>query len=161
MGGLPPLGYDVDDKKLVVNAPEAETVRTIYRRYAELGSVRILKEELDRDGIVSKIRIDKYGRETGGKPLARGALYLMLQNRIYRGEIVHKETSYPGEHDAIVDEALWKEVQRKLAANRIDRQNGAQALGLLHDDREILEMLESEVRFKTHGRISIGFTAHS
>ena len=50
--------------------------------------------------IVSKARVDKYGRSTGGRPLARGALYLMLQNRIYRGEIVHKDNSYPGEHDA-------------------------------------------------------------
>ena len=90
MGGLPPLGYDAADRKLVVNRHEAETVRHIYRRYAELGSVRTLKEALDRDGFVSKIRIDKYGRRTGGMPLARGALYLMLQNRIYRGEIVHK-----------------------------------------------------------------------
>ena len=51
MGGLPSLGYDVDDRKLVVNAAEAETVRHIYRRYAELGSVRGLKDELDRDGV--------------------------------------------------------------------------------------------------------------
>jgi DNA invertase Pin-like site-specific DNA recombinase len=140
MGGLPPLGYDVDDKKLVVNEAEAETVRTIYRRYAELGSVRALKEELDRDGIVSKIRIDKYGRQTGGNPLARGALYLMLQNRIYRGEIVHKETSYPGEHAAIADDALWNKVQKRLADNRVERQTGANAsepsllAGLIYDD---------------------------
>jgi DNA invertase Pin-like site-specific DNA recombinase len=73
MGGLPSLGYDVDDRKLVVNAVEAETVRNIYRRYAELGSVRTLKDELDRDGIVSKLRVDRYGRKTGGKPLARGS----------------------------------------------------------------------------------------
>ena len=140
MGGLPPLGYDVDDKKLVVNAPEAETLRTIYRHYAELGSVRTLKEELDRDGIVSKRRIDKYGRQIGGKPLARGALYLMLQNRIYRGQIVHKETSYPGQHAAIIDEALWSTVQKRLADNRVDRQTGARAsepsllAGLIYDD---------------------------
>jgi hypothetical protein len=140
MGGLPPLGYDVDDKKLVVNAPEAETVRTIYRRYAELGSVRTLKEELDSNGIVSKIRIDKYGRQTGGNPPARGALYLMLQNRIYRGEIVHKEASYPGEHARIIDEALWNKVQKRLADNRVERQTGAGAsepsllAGLIYDD---------------------------
>jgi len=140
MGGLPPLGYDVDDKKLVVNPPEAETVRTIYHRYAELGSVRALKEEIDRDGIVSKIRNDRYGRQTGGKPLARGALYLMLQNRIYRGEIVHKETSYPGEHAPIIDEALWNTVQKRLADNRVERQTGARAsepsllIGLIYDD---------------------------
>ena len=106
MGGLPSLGYNVDDRKLVVNAAEAETVRHIYRRYAELGSVRALKDELDQDGIVSKLRVDRYGRQTGGKPLARGMLYLMLQNRIYRGEIVHKDKSYPGEHAAIVDQGV-------------------------------------------------------
>ena len=95
MGGLSPLGYDVWDKKLLVNEGEADTVRHIYRRYVALASVRALKEELDRDGVVSKVRIDRYGRRTGGQPLARGALYLLLQNLMYRGEIVHKETSYP------------------------------------------------------------------
>ena len=140
MGGLPPLGYDVRDRKLVVNEPEAETVRHIYRRYAALGSVFDLKDELDRDGIVSKARVDKFNRSSGGNPLARGALYLMLQNRIYRGEIVHKEASYPGEHEAIIDEVLWEEVQRRLTSNRIDRATGAEAAqpsvlaGLIFDD---------------------------
>src|SRR5215475_13963410 len=103
MGGNVPLGYDVKDRKLIVNEAEAATVRHIYRRYAALGSVLALKEELDRDGVVSKARVDKYGRRLGGKPLARGALYLMLQNRIYHGEIVHKNNSYPGEHAPIID----------------------------------------------------------
>src|SRR5215813_13731482 len=102
MGGLPPLGYDVKDRKLVINEREAETVRHIFRRYAAVGSVLALKEELDRDRVVST---------AGAKPLARGALYLMLQNRIYRGQIVHKDNCYPGEHAAIIDEALWNEVQ--------------------------------------------------
>ena len=140
MGGLPPLGYDVDDRKLVINKQEAETVRTIYRRYAELGSVRALKDELDGSGVVSKIRIDKYDRQTGDNLLARGALYLMLQNRIYRGEIVHRETSYPGKHAAIIDQALWDTVHKRLADNRVDRQIGARAtepsllIGLIYDD---------------------------
>jgi site-specific DNA recombinase len=140
MGGWPPLGYDVRERKLVVNEREAETVRHIYRRYAALGSVLDLKDELDRDDIVSKVRVDRFGRAAGGNTLARGALYLMLQNRIYRGEIVHKEASYPGEHAAIIDEALWAEVQRKLASNRIDRATGAGAAqpsllaGLVFDD---------------------------
>ena len=140
MGGLPPLGYDVKDRKLVVNHREAEMVRHIYRHYAVLGTVLALKNVLDRDGIVSKIRLDRFARTTGGKPLARGALYLMLQNRIYLGEIVHKENSYPGEHVAIIDRALWDEVQQKLVANRIDRANGANAAqpslltGLIYDD---------------------------
>jgi len=120
MGGLPPLGYDIEDRQLVVN-PEAEAVRHIFRRYTILKSVRALKEELNKDGTVSKSRRDRFGRETGGKPLARGALYLMLQNRIYRGEIVHRENCYPGLHEAIIDEALWHEVQATLVENRIER----------------------------------------
>ena len=123
----------------MVNKREAETVRHIFRRYAALGSVLALKEELDGDGIVSKARATSRPR-TGGRPLARGALYLMLQNRIYRGEIVHKDNSYPGEHEPIVDETLWDEVQRKLATNRFDRATDAGATqasllaGLLYDD---------------------------
>jgi len=120
-GGLPPLGYDVQDRRLVVNVSEADTVRHIYRRYAILKSVRALKEELDSDGFVSKARIDRFDRATGGMALARGALYLMLQNRIYRGEIVHKENSYPGLHEAIIDEVLWDEVQAALTENRVER----------------------------------------
>jgi site-specific DNA recombinase len=140
MGGLPPLGYDVQDRKLVVNEGEAATVRHIFRRYAQLRSVRVLQQELARDRIVSKARTDRYGRACGGKPLARGALYLMLQNPIYRGEIVHKDQRYPGEHAAFVAPELWAEVQRILAANRVEREIGADAAepsllaGLLFDE---------------------------
>jgi site-specific DNA recombinase len=124
MGGQPSLGYDVKDRRLVVNNTEAETVRHIFRRYAELKSVQELKEDLDSAGIVSKVRRASDGSRYGGQPLSRGALYLMLQNRIYRGEIVHKGKSYPGEHAAIIDEALWNKVQAILAQNRVDRANG-------------------------------------
>jgi hypothetical protein len=124
MGGYPPLGYDVKDRKLVVNEVEAETVRYIFRRYQELRSVRQLKEHLDAAGIVSKRRTAPDGRPYGGKPIARGALYHMLQNRIYRGEIVHKDQAYPGEHDPIVDDDLWQGVQTTLATNRVDRGAG-------------------------------------
>jgi site-specific DNA recombinase len=124
MGGLPSLGYDVKDRKLIVNETEAETVRHVFRRYVELKSVRELKEDLDSAGIVSKIRTASDGGSYGGQPLARGALYLMLQNRIYRGEIVHKGKSYPGEHEAIIDETLWNNVQAIFSGNRVDRANG-------------------------------------
>jgi site-specific DNA recombinase len=124
MGGYPPLGYDVKDRKLVVNEAEAETVRYIFRRYQELCSVRLLKEYLDEAGIVSKNRTAPDGRPYGGKPIARGALYHMLQNRIYRGQIVHKNQAYPGEHTPIVDEDLWQKVQTVLATNRVDRGAG-------------------------------------
>jgi site-specific DNA recombinase len=124
MGGQPSLGYDVKDRKLIVNNTEAETVRDIFRRYTQLKSVRELKEGLDTAGIVSKVRAAFDGSQYGGRPLSRGALYLMLQNRIYRGEIVHKGKSYAGEHEAIVDEALWNTVQAILSENRVDRASG-------------------------------------
>ena len=78
------------------------------------GSVLALKEALDHDRIHSKSRVDRHGNSFGGKPMTRGALYLMLQNRLYRGEIAHKKAVYPGEHGAIVDTALWEAVQSKL-----------------------------------------------
>jgi len=140
MGGLPPLGYDVEDRKLVVNGAEAETVCDIFRRYATIKSVRALKEDLDDAGIVSKARFDRFGRETGGRPIARGALYLMLQNPIYRGQIVHRDNRYPGLHDPIIDEGLWDEVQAALSENRVERITRSRATapgllaGLVYDD---------------------------
>src|SRR6516162_4873425 len=99
---LPPLGYRRLDRKLVIVDSEAELVRSIFRRYAELGSVRLLKEELEAQGSKSKSWNSVAGRVIGGKPFSRGALYLMLRNRIYRGEIVHKGQSHPGEHPPII-----------------------------------------------------------
>jgi site-specific DNA recombinase len=74
MGGNPPLGYDCKDRNLVVNEVEANTVRHIFRRYLEVGSVRLLKDQLDAEGVVSKLRRASDGSTYGGKPLARGAL---------------------------------------------------------------------------------------
>lgn len=124
MGGQPALGYDVRDRKLVVNETEAQRVRHIFRRYRELGSVRLLKAELDADGVISKQRTAANGSPYGGQPFSRGALYLMLSNRLYRGQIVHKGSAFSGEHAAIVDEVLWTEVQDLLAAHRIQRDGG-------------------------------------
>lgn len=133
MGGNVPLGYGVKDRKLVVNELEAATVGVIFRHYAELGSVALLKAQLDRLGIVSKRREGAGGRLAGGQHFSRGALYLMLQNRIYQGEITHQGVAYPGQHAAIIDPELWQIVQDKLAANRQDRSLavGAEASSLL------------------------------
>jgi site-specific DNA recombinase len=78
MGGLVPLGYEVRDRQLVINEAEAATVRRIFTRYCELGSVRLLKEELDRNGVRSKIRVSTDGVESGGQAFSRGALYTLL-----------------------------------------------------------------------------------
>ncbi|MBR2537155.1 MAG: recombinase family protein [Hyphomicrobium sp.] len=124
MGGYPPLGYDVRDRKLVITPHEAETVRDIFRRYLELGAVSALRDDLNQQGITSKQRIDKNGKSTGGKPFARGALYHMLKNRIYIGEIVHKDSSYPGEHPPIIERSLWDAVAKRLEDNTHDRADG-------------------------------------
>ena len=121
MGGLPPLGYDVEDRTLIVNASEAETVRHIYTRYTELKNVRALKTELHNNGIVSKIRC-RSGKRSGGVSFSRGALYVLLKNPIYIGQIKHKGRCYGGEHPAIVDKALWNKVQNQLEQNRIDNE---------------------------------------
>ena len=140
MGGPLPLGYDVRDRKLVINDAEAETVRHIFRSYRELGSVRLLAQRLGDEGIRSKLHRKADGSTWGGKPLSRGALYLMLQNRLYRGEISHKGAVYPGEHAAIVDATLWDTVQQQLTEHRVngsDRPKGTMPnllAGLLHDE---------------------------
>jgi hypothetical protein len=123
MGGVPPLGYRAEDRKLVVDS-EAEIVRSIFRRYAELGSVRLLKDDLDARGIKSKSWTSASGRVIGGKPFARGALYLILQNRTYLGEIVHNGRSHPGEHHPIIDQALWDAAQTQLAGNTAECNSG-------------------------------------
>lgn len=118
MGGNIPLGYDVQDKALVINPKEAEQVRSIFRRYLEIGSVDKLKDELDQQGIHSKARKDREGKPRGGVPFTRGALYWLLQNRCYLGQVTHGEKSYQGQHEAIIPKDLWDKVQVQLDANR-------------------------------------------
>ena len=119
MGGCVPLGYDVHDRRIVIDEREAETVRYIFRRYQELGCVRLLKEELDRRGVVSKRRTSKTGIESGGHSFSRGALYALLSNPIYVGEIRHKNLRHPGQHEAIVDRAVWERTQQQLQEHRV------------------------------------------
>ena len=114
MGGLVPLGYDVHERRLAINQSEAETVREIFRRYLELGSVRLLMEELNRRGIRSKVRVAKNGKQSGGNPFFRGALYQLLSNPIYLGEIRHKGIRHLGLHAPIVDREPWDATQLLL-----------------------------------------------
>src|SRR5580704_3216510 len=114
LGGYCPLGYDLRDHQLVINPTEAQLVRHVYKRYLELKSVRLLKQELDRRGIVSKVRMSKTGTTSGGKSFSRGALYELLANPLYLGEVRHKKLRHPGQHQAIVERGTWEEVQRRL-----------------------------------------------
>jgi DNA invertase Pin-like site-specific DNA recombinase len=104
MGGFVPLGYDVSDRKLVVNEGEAATVQMIFQRFARVGSATTLVGSLRAEGITGK----------RGKLLDKGYLYKLLNNRVYVGQAVHKGTAYPGEHKAIISEALWDKVHTIL-----------------------------------------------
>ena len=102
MGGIVPVGYDVLDRKLIVNGDEAAQVKKLFRLYLELGCVAKLKAQLDRDGIKSKARQSPSGIRSGGTSYSRGSLYCLLQNPIYLGKIQHRDAIYAGEHDAII-----------------------------------------------------------
>jgi site-specific DNA recombinase len=125
MGGTVPLGYDVNGRQLVVNKAEAELVRQIYQSYLELSSVRLLQQELKQCGLMSKIRLSRRGAKSGGKSFSRGALYELLANPIYLGEIRHKDQRHPGQHPPILERELWQQVQQHLRSGA--RRDGATA----------------------------------
>ena len=124
MGGNVPLGYVARARKLVVDPAEAKRVRWLFGRYLALGCVRKLKTDLDQRGFRSKIRKSGNGRASGGAAYSRGALYRILQNPIYLGEIHHKGQVHKGEHQPIVSRKLWDKVQRRLRSNNQARRSG-------------------------------------
>ena len=107
MGGTVPLGYEAKHRKLIIDPAEAETVRDIYRRYLEVGSVRNLKETLDNEGMKSR----------HNSSFSRGVLYNILSNPLYIGQIRHKDVCHPGQHEAIIDQKLWDQVQWRRTGN--------------------------------------------
>ncbi|TXH17261.1 MAG: recombinase family protein [Gammaproteobacteria bacterium] len=139
MGGPLPLGYDVDNRRLIVNAKEADLVRQIYQRYLELGSVVELADDLNAKGYTTKVQLRASGPHRGGCAFRRGTLYHLLSNPIYRGKIIHKGEVYPGEHEAVVPEDLFEAVQAKLKANasgtsrRLRGQQPSLLTGILQD----------------------------
>ena len=108
MGGSMPLGYEVKERKLLIKPQEAEIVRQIYREYLELGCVRLLQKHLVVRGI----------RSVKGQIISRSSLYKLLANPIYIGQIRHKDVCHPGQHEALMDQALWNQVQQHMAYNR-------------------------------------------
>jgi site-specific DNA recombinase len=148
MGGFVPLGYRSEGRKLVIEEGgrrqdeglgEAETVRMIFRLYAEHQNVRLVKLALDEMGVLSKVRTTKTGKTTGGKPFSRGHLHRILTNPVYIGKIVHKGTVHDGLHGSIIRQEVWKETQALLENNtgkRTKKTNANSSLilaGLLED----------------------------
>src|SRR5260370_21678459 len=121
VGGAVTLGYAAVDKKIEVVPVEDAAVRIIFARYVELGSVRALAEDLDRRGIRSKPRPLSDGSIIGGGRFGVGALAHLLKNRFYIGEVVYRGDVHRGEHEPILDSALFDAVQGKLAAQAVAR----------------------------------------
>ena len=107
MGGNVPLGYDAKDRKLVINDKEAADVRFVFERFTQVGSGTVLAQELQKAGITTK----------KGKPIDKKYIYRMLNNRHYLGEIVHKDTTYPGLHEPIISKELWDKVHSILSVS--------------------------------------------
>ncbi len=104
MGGYVPLGYDVRDRKLIINEAEAATVRMIFKRFVAIGSATKLAKALVSESVRTK----------SGRPVDKGYIYRLLNSRVYLGEATHKDASYPGEHVAIIDRSLWDKVHSIL-----------------------------------------------
>jgi DNA invertase Pin-like site-specific DNA recombinase len=139
MGGVVPLGYDVEARRLVINPAEAATVRKLFRLYLKHGNARLVKEKSDRLGLRTKSRKPNSGTRPGAAPFTRGHIYQLLANSIYVGEVSHKGERYPGEHAPIIDRETWEAVQAQLERNAAGRHYPANAkepsllAGLIHD----------------------------
>ena len=114
VGGVVPLGYRAKDRKITVVVDDAKTVRHIFRRYLDLGSLNLLLADLRRTSVKTKLRPLSDGRTIGGIPFTRGSLAALLRNRFYVGEVRYKGEVFPVEQSAILDRALFEAVQTKL-----------------------------------------------
>src|SRR5262249_10277939 len=136
----PPIGYALKDQKLLVDEKQAQVVRHIFRRYAALKSVAQLCRELGAQGYRTKPFSSVGGRCYGGKAFTRGHLYRILQNRVYLGEVVHRDAAHPGEHTAIIERILWNKVHQVMASHRraastgTHRESNSLFKGLIFDD---------------------------
>jgi DNA invertase Pin-like site-specific DNA recombinase len=146
MGGTVPLGYRVENRKLVIEESEAAAVRMIFERFLSVGSATTMARQLNAEGVTSR----------SGKPIDKGMLYKLFNNRVYIGEAVHKGISYPGEHQAIVSRDIWDKVHSILAessrkrAGQSRRQTPALLKGLIFAPSG---MAMTPTHTRNHGRL--------
>ncbi|MDY7576732.1 recombinase family protein [Herbaspirillum sp. RTI4] len=124
VGGMPALGYDVVERKLVINRNEADLVRRLFHDYPRVGSTTMLIQQLRHEGVTTKSWIAQSGNQRTGKLIDKSALYKILNNPLYLGQIQHKGEVYPGEHEALITQAQWDRVQTALAAHPRGVQKG-------------------------------------
>ncbi len=140
MGGTAPIGYVGHERTLAIDKAHAAIVKGIYESYLKLGSIRCLKIDLDKKGILAPIRYRQSGQVYGGRPFSRGNLQRILTSPVYTGKMIHFDKTYQGQHPAIIEQGLWDAVQAKIASNRqsqLQRPTIASdsiLTGLLYDD---------------------------
>lgn len=127
MGGVPPLGYDVKDRRLIPNEREAKIIKHIFTRFVELGSTTKLMKELRMDGVTSKAWTTQDGNVREGKLIDKGLIYKLLGNRTYLGELRHKEEWFKGEHQPLIEPSTWEAVQSILKVSPRTRGNNTRA----------------------------------
>jgi site-specific DNA recombinase len=116
IGGNPPFGYDIIDKKLVINPREGEIVRWMFERYLEVESYTKVERELAIQDVVRRTRISKRGNQVRGRGICKASVWNMLGNQVYVGEVSCHGSTYPGIHQPIVSRTLWDAVQSLRAA---------------------------------------------
>ena len=140
MGGVVPLGYQTENKKLFIDNAEAKIVESLYLRYLELGSVSKLSNEARKNGLIGRSVVSKNGSVRKTNPFGRGNLYHLLSNPIYIGKIKHQDQTYDGQHEAIIEVDVWETVQARLKANAANRRLGTNSkssnlfIGLIYDE---------------------------
>lgn len=125
MGGMPPLGYDVSERKLVPNPTESKLVEEIFRRFALVGSMAALVKDLRAKGVTSKSWTTAKGVERKGKLVDKGYIYKILNNPVYLGIAAYKGQHFPGQHPAIIDQELWDQAHTALTRDRDKKQKKA------------------------------------
>ena len=127
MGGIPPMGYDVKNRRLVPNQEEAKLIKRIFTRFVELGSITLLVRELRLENVTSKSWTTQDGRHRPGRPIDKGTIYKFLQNRTYLGELRHKDKWYNGEHEPLIEKTEWEAAHAILSTNGRVRGNRTRA----------------------------------
>ena len=133
MGGIPPLGYDIKDKKLVINEAEAQQVKTLFEQYLEFQSVSALTEFAELNGIWAKKWQTRSGDWRGGKPITQMSMHRILRDKTYIGFISHKAngTCARGAHEPIISDELFNTVQNALQNNTNNKSRALRSPNLL------------------------------